>query len=112
MREVLKNAIHNAILFECKLLHQERNLDKSCLSSQNDICFSNSNSQEISKIIYNGIVEFAANEYEIDYTSLENCIYVQDSIYCNGQISIPSDEIKIRGWRSKKDDVVEFLMTE
>ena len=71
MRDALKNAIHNAILFECKLPHQESGLDKSCLSSQNDICFSNSNPQEISKIIYNGIVEFAINEYEIDYTALE-----------------------------------------
>lgn len=58
MREALKNAVHNAILLECKLPHQESGLDKSCLSSQNDICFSNSNPQEISKIIYNGIVYF------------------------------------------------------
>ena len=71
MRDALKNAIHNAILFECKLPHQESGIDKSCLSSQNDICFSNSNPQEISKIIYNGIVEFAINEYEIDYNALE-----------------------------------------
>lgn len=71
MREALKNAVHNAILLECKLPHKESGLDKSCLSSQNDICFSNSNPQEISKIIYNGIVEFAINEYKIDYTALE-----------------------------------------
>lgn len=37
MREALKNAVHNAILLECKLPHQESGLDKSCLSSQNDI---------------------------------------------------------------------------
>ena len=71
MRDELKNAIQNAILLECKLPHKESGLDKSCLSSQSDICFSNSNPQEISKIIYNGIVEFAINEYEIDYTALE-----------------------------------------
>ena len=73
MREALKNAVHNAILLEYKLPHKVSglDLDKSCLSSQNDICFSNSNPQEISKIIYNGIVEFAVNEYEIDYTALE-----------------------------------------
>ncbi len=73
MREALKNAVHNAILLEYKLPHKVSglDLDKSCLSSQNDICFSNSNPQEISKIIYNGIVEFAINEYEIDYTALE-----------------------------------------
>ena len=71
MREALKNAIHSAVLLECKLPHQESGLEKSCLSSQSDICFSNSSPQEIAKIIYNGIVEFAINEYEIDYTALE-----------------------------------------
>lgn len=52
MREALKNAVHNAILLEYKLPHKVSglDLDKSCLSSQNDICFSNSNPQEISKL--------------------------------------------------------------
>lgn len=71
MREALRNAIHGAILLECKLPHQASGLDKSCISSQSDVCFSNSSPQEIAKIIYNGIVEFAVNEYEIDYTALE-----------------------------------------
>lgn len=71
MREALKTAVQNAILFECKLPHQESGLDKSCLSSQNDICFSNSCPQDVARIIYNGIVEFAVNEYEINYYDLE-----------------------------------------
>ena len=71
MREALKNAINNAILFECKLPHQASGLDKACLSSLNDICLNNSSPQEIARVIYNGIVEFAVNEYEIDYTALE-----------------------------------------
>lgn len=62
MREALKRAVHNAILLEYKLPHQASGLDKSCLSSQSDVCFSNSDPREISKIIYNGIVEFAINE--------------------------------------------------
>ena len=71
MRDALKNAVHKAILLECKLPHKESGVDKSRLSSENDICFSNSAPQEISKIIYNGIAEFAINEYEINYTALE-----------------------------------------
>jgi len=71
MREALKRAINNTILFECRLPHQESGLDKSCLSSKNDICLSNSSPQEIARVIYNGIVEFAVNEYEIDYAALE-----------------------------------------
>lgn len=59
-------------MIECKLPHQESGLDKSCLSSRKDLCLSNSSPQDIAKIIYNGIVEFAVNEYEIDYTALES----------------------------------------
>ena len=52
MREALKNAVQSAILFECQLPHQESGLGKSCLSSQNDICFNNTDPQEIAKVIY------------------------------------------------------------
>lgn len=51
MREALKNAVQSAILFECQLPHQESGLGKSCLSSQNDICFNNTDPQEIAKVI-------------------------------------------------------------
>lgn len=71
MREALKNAVRSAILFECRLPHQESGLDKSCLSSQSDICYNNTDPQEIAKVIYNGIVEFAINEYAINYNDLE-----------------------------------------
>lgn len=59
MRDALKNAVQSAILLECKLPHQETGIDKSCLSSQNDICFKHSSPQDVAKVIYNGIVEFA-----------------------------------------------------
>lgn len=71
MREALKSAVHNAVIFEYKLPNREKDLDKSCISSQRDVCFSNSSPQDISKIIYNGIVEFAINEFEINYEELE-----------------------------------------
>ena len=71
MREALKNAARSAILFECQLPHQESGLDKSCLSSQNDICFNHSSPQDVAKVIYNSIVEFAINEFEINYDDLE-----------------------------------------
>lgn len=72
MRDSLKTAVQNAILFECKLPHKASGLDKSCLSSQSDICFNNTDPQDIAKVIYNGIVEFAVNEYEINYDDLEH----------------------------------------
>ena len=71
MREALKNAVQSAILLECRLPNQESGINKSCLSSQNDICFKHSSSQDVAKVIYNGIVEFAVNEFDIDYNNLE-----------------------------------------
>ena len=70
MREALKNAVQSAILFECQLPHQESGLGKSCLSSQNDICFNNTDPQEIAKVIYNGIVEF-------DLLTIAHCFLIR-----------------------------------
>lgn len=43
---------------------------------------------------------------------LEDHVYINDSMHCTVRRSIPSDEIKIREWFLKKDDVVEFIMNE
>lgn len=43
---------------------------------------------------------------------LENHIYIQDSAYCIVKTKIPSAEINIGEWLSKKDEVAEFLMNE
>ena len=43
---------------------------------------------------------------------LEDHIYINDSMHCIARISVPSDEIKIREWFLKNDDVVEFIMNE
>lgn len=71
MRAALKSAIQNAIVFECNLPHEESGVDKSCLSAEKDFCFKNDDSHAIAEVIYNGIVEFAVNEYDIDYEHLE-----------------------------------------
>lgn len=71
MREALKTIVKNAICFECNLPHSESGVDKSCLSSVKDVCFKNENPQDVAKVIYNGIVEFALGEYDIDYGNLE-----------------------------------------
>lgn len=70
MRDTLKQAVKKAICIECKLPHVESGVDKSCLSTLKDICFRNDKSEDLAKVIYNGIVEFAVNEYEIDYDNL------------------------------------------
>lgn len=71
MRDALKQAVKSAICMECTLPHSESGVDRSCISTMKDTCFSNQVPNDIAKIIYNGIVEFAVNEYEIDYDNLE-----------------------------------------
>lgn len=70
MREKLEEAIKEAVVFECQLPHEESNTEKSCLTARNDDCYNNSDKDKIAKIIYNGIVEYATNEYKIDYENL------------------------------------------
>ena len=70
MRDTLKQVVKNTICIECKLPHDESGVNKSCLSTNNDICFKNENSEDLAKVIYNGIVEFAVNQYDIDYDNL------------------------------------------
>lgn len=53
MKESLKNAVKNAICIKYKLTNSERAMYKS----------------NISHVIYNGIVECAVGEYEIDYNN-------------------------------------------
>lgn len=71
MREALLNAVKDAIAIEFQLPHLKHGINKSCLTAEQDHCLSGSSPEDISRIIYNGIVEFAISEYEIDYDNLE-----------------------------------------
>ena len=70
MRESLKNLVNNAVCLEYTLPNSEKNIDKSALYTRDDFCFKNENFEDVAKIIYNGIVEYALNEFEIDYDNL------------------------------------------
>lgn len=71
MRDSLKDAIKRTIMHEYSLPCPDRQLSKSCISSCEDVCLTHSSDSDVAKIIYNGIVEFAVNEYKIDYKSIE-----------------------------------------
>lgn len=70
MRESLKNLVNNSVCLEYTLPNSEKNIDKSALSTREDFCFKNENFEDVAKIIYNGIVEYALNEFKIDYDNL------------------------------------------
>lgn len=79
MRKTLQDLINNSIVLKYKLPFNFPNgkggsisVNKSNLTSKgkNEYCFEG-NDIDISKIIYNGIIEFAENEFEIDYSKLD-----------------------------------------
>lgn len=71
MRDTLQQAIHNTFTLEFYLPNSKEKLDKSCLSTIDDSCFRGSSSEDIARVIYNGLVEFAINEYNIDYERID-----------------------------------------
>ncbi|MDD4519378.1 MAG: SAVED domain-containing protein [Alphaproteobacteria bacterium] len=68
MREALRNLVKQAICIKYTLPYN--NIERSCFSQKDDFCLGNEDHNDISKIIYNGIIEHAVNEYHIDYDNL------------------------------------------
>lgn len=71
MRESLRQAITRTLTIEFCLPYEAGGLDKTCLSTIDDTCLRGTSSEDIARIIYNGLVEFAVNEYKIDYENID-----------------------------------------
>lgn len=75
MRKELFDLISNSILYKYDLPNAEIGLDKSIFSTENDQCFSSLSNDSLSEIIYNSIVDYSFNEFEIqekDYNNLHS----------------------------------------
>jgi hypothetical protein len=75
MRESLKNLIQSSIDLQYCLPHNVANkhISSSCISTGEDYCFlQNGTNIDVANIIYNGIVEYAYSDNEIDLTQLNN----------------------------------------
>lgn len=70
MRGIVKELIEKSILFEYKLPNELKNIKSSKYSNTEDFCFSNDKYEKISELIYNSIIDYANNEYEIDEKEL------------------------------------------
>lgn len=70
MRQTLLEKVQSAICIKCRLPNAAENIDKTLLTTDEDCCLENPISKELSQIIYNGIVEYAVNEFKIDYSNL------------------------------------------
>lgn len=70
MREVIKKLVGESIFFEYKLPNIEKNIELSKYSTIEDVCYSNEEYDKVAELIYNSIIDYAKNEYEIDYENL------------------------------------------
>ena len=70
MRKELIELVKNSIVFQYHLPNDKNDFERSAFSTQKDVCFFNEDSTSISETIYNSIVEYAKNEYDINYDNL------------------------------------------
>lgn len=71
MRKTLQDLVKSSIIFEYSLPNKEHNINRSAYSTMKDTCFSKKADEKIAEIIYNGIVEYVINEYEINYEDID-----------------------------------------
>lgn len=72
MRESLQKLIEQTVIFEYHLPHDEKDIDGAVYSTENDHCYSSSNDKHLAEIIYNAVVDYAFNEYELDVRDYAN----------------------------------------
>lgn len=85
MRQQLLDLINNTILFKYELPHAPTSIPKTIFSTHNDRCYEAANRNDLSEIIYNAIVEYCFDEFEIgdrDYKDLQALAF-QDRIKFN-----------------------------
>lgn len=66
MRNALKELVKNTIILEYELPHKEKGLEKTPLSTHKDKCYNVVSDDSLIDIIYNSIIEYSLNEFDID----------------------------------------------
>ncbi|MCK9401913.1 MAG: DUF1837 domain-containing protein [Chitinophagaceae bacterium] len=95
MRQQLLDLINNTILFKYELPHAPTSIPKTIFSTANDKCYEATNKNALVEIIYNSIIEYSFNEFEIDgreYNDLHTIAF-QDRIRFDED---DSDEVKLK----------------
>lgn len=65
MREELYDLIENSIVYRYDLPNHHLGIDRSIFSNVNDKCFTSVSNDSLAEIIYNSIVEYSFNEFDI-----------------------------------------------
>jgi len=72
MRQTLVDLIKETIIYEYDLPNKDTGVVKTIYSTENDQCYSAADVNNIAEIIYNSIVEYAYNEFELSGKNLDN----------------------------------------
>ena len=72
MRKELFDLITNTIVFKYDLPNNGLGIDKSIFSTENDKCYLSASNDSLSEIIYNSIIEYSFNEFDIEGKDYKN----------------------------------------
>ncbi len=72
MRKSLIDLTKKTIIWKYNLPKQNPTIDRSLYTTDIDFCFSISESEDLARIIYNSVIEYAFTSYEIKENSIEN----------------------------------------
>jgi hypothetical protein len=95
MRQQLLDLIKNTIHFKYELPNIAANIERTIFSNLNDKCFEATNKNDLAEIIYNSIIDYSFNEFEInekEYKDLQTIAF-QDRIRFDEN---DSDETKLK----------------
>ena len=75
MRQSLVDLINKTIIYQYSVHCPTRKIDKTNLTTNKDDCYLSTNDNNLVEIIYNSLIEYACNEFEIKPHNLQNLHY-------------------------------------
>lgn len=66
MRETLKELVRHTIILKYELPNRERGIERTPLTTHKDRCYNIANDDNLVDIIYNSIIEYSFNEFDIN----------------------------------------------
>lgn len=72
MRKSLLDLINSTFIYRYNLPNDQIGIQKSIFSTENDLCYQIQNNENISEIIYNSIIEYSFNEFDINAKEYSN----------------------------------------
>lgn len=95
MRNALLKLVNSTIIYKYDLPHTGLAIDKTIFSTSNDKCYEVTNKNDLAEIIYNSIIEYSFNEFEINDNDYDDLLEVafQERIRFNED---DSDDVQLK----------------